>query len=70
MTGSNPNLPEDATPVDVTVCPQCGQTGRYDGRVRLGGRGIYRCPADHLWQDANETPDTDGYTPLPDGQSP
>jgi hypothetical protein len=53
----------DDPPVDR--CPFCEDdgkitTGRYDGRILLGGRGIYRCPEDskHEWQDANEEPNT------------
>lgn len=51
--------------IDVTECPDCGQTGRYDARVKIGGRGIYTCPALHRWQDADERPDTKGYVQVP-----
>ncbi|MCW2902295.1 MAG: hypothetical protein JWO67_4560 [Streptosporangiaceae bacterium] len=50
--------------IDVTECPDCGQTGHYDRRVLIDGRGIYTCPAGHRWQDADETPDSKGYVPL------
>lgn len=53
----------------VTECPDCKATGRYDGRVHIGGRGVYRCPNGHMWQDANETPDDHGYTPVTGGPS-
>jgi hypothetical protein len=46
--------------IDVTECPDCSQTGKYDGRVLIGGRGIYTCPAGHRWQDANEKPTNKG----------
>lgn len=45
----------------VTECPDCRETGRYDRRVVVGGRGIYTCPNGHRWQDADETPDDRGY---------
>jgi hypothetical protein len=50
------------TPPAVTECPDCGQTGRYDRRVIVDGRGVYTCPNRHRWQDADETPDDKGYT--------
>lgn len=50
--------------VDVTECPECEQKGTYDGRVLIGGRGIYTCPAGHKWQDADEKPTNKGV-PLP-----
>jgi len=53
---------EPAPPVDV--CPDCGQIGRYDGRVHVGGRGVYRCPGGHMWQDAAEAPSDKGYEPV------
>lgn len=49
-----------ATEVDVTECPDCGKTGRYDGRVLVRGRGIYTCPEGHRWQDLDEAPTTKG----------
>ena len=52
------------TEIDVTECPDCGQKGRYDGRILYEGRGIYRCPEGHKWQDANEKPSNKG-TPIP-----
>ena len=54
----NAGEPEQA--IDVTECPECSETGRYDGRVLIGGRGIYTCPNGHRWQDANETPTNKG----------
>lgn len=51
----------------VTECPDCGATGRYDGRVHIGGRGVYSCPNGHKWQDAKENPDDHGYTPIAGG---
>ena len=51
------------TEIDVTECPDCGQKGRYDGRILVDGRGIYRCPQGHKWQDANEKPTNKG-TPI------
>lgn len=51
--------------VDVTECPDCGETGRYDGRVKVGGRGIYACPAGHRWQNLDEVPSTKGYIEVP-----
>lgn len=47
-------------PIDVTECPECGQKGHYDGRVLVGGRGIYRCPEGHRWQNAYEKPSNKG----------
>lgn len=51
----------------VDRCPFCEDegrdtTGRYDGRILIGGRGIWRCPIDpeHKWQDANEKPSSGG----------
>ena len=46
--------------IDVTECPDCQQKGRWDGRVMIGGRGIYTCPNGHRWQDANEKPSNKG----------
>lgn len=46
----------------VTECPECGQTGHYDGRVLVEGRGIYRCPEGHRWQNLDEKPSTKGVT--------
>lgn len=51
--------------IDVTECPDCQQRGRYEHRVKINGRGFYRCPEGHQWQDANETPSTKGTVPLP-----
>jgi hypothetical protein len=51
----------------VYTCPDCGETGRYDRRVTVGGRGIYTCPNRHQWQDADETPDSKGYMPVERG---
>ena len=51
--------------IDVTECPDCGQKGAYDARVKVGGRGVYRCPGGHRWQDADETPSTKGYVYVP-----
>jgi ribosomal protein L37AE/L43A len=46
---------------DVGACPDCDTQGRYDGRVLLGGRGVYSCPAcGTKWQDADETPSFKG----------
>lgn len=60
------------TSIDVTECPDCGHTGRYDRRVLVNGRGIYTCPNNHQWQDADETPDGKGYIavtpPTPDAE--
>lgn len=50
--------------VDVTKCPECGETGNYDARVKLNGRGIYTCPKKHRWQDADEVPSNKGYMPI------
>lgn len=52
----------------VTECPDCGETGRYDRRVIVDGRGVYTCPNGHRWQNADETPDSKGYTPFPPGK--
>jgi hypothetical protein len=49
----------------VNQCPDCGKQGQYDGRVHILGRGIYRCPNGHIWQDANELPSDKGYTEVP-----
>ena len=49
-----------AEEIDVTKCPDCDQQGRYDGRVLIGGRGIYKCPEGHRWQEADEKPTTKG----------
>jgi hypothetical protein len=45
---------------EVAECPDCGQKGHYDGRVLVGGRGVYRCPEGHRWQDADEKPTNKG----------
>lgn len=47
--------------VVVDECPECGEKGRYDGRVLVGGRGIYTCPNQHRWQDADEKPSSKGF---------
>jgi hypothetical protein len=52
---------------DVTRCPDCFQPGRYDRRVLIAGRGIYTCPNQHQWQDADEEPDGKGYVVLRPG---
>ena len=56
-----------AEEVDVTKCPDCDQQGRYDGRVLLGGRGIYTCPDGHRWQNADEKPTMKGAVLLSRG---
>lgn len=53
--------------MDVTECPDCSEKGRYEGRVLIGGRGVYTCPAGHRWQDMDETLSTKGYIPIPSG---
>lgn len=58
------------TDIDVRDCPECddGTKGRYDGRVLLGGRGIYTCPrCAGRWQDINEKPSTKGAVVAPGG---
>lgn len=50
----------EALAVDVSECPDCGEKGRYEGRVLINGRGFYQCSNDHRWQDANEKPTTKG----------
>lgn len=50
--------PSSEAPVDE--CPDCGETGHRDGRVLIGGRGVYRCANRHAWQDADETPSAKG----------
>lgn len=52
------------TTTAVDECPDCGKQGRYDGRVLIGGRGIYTCPQGHRWQDADEKPSEKGL-PIP-----
>jgi hypothetical protein len=54
---------DTAPPVDR--CPWCEEKGEdvrgvYDGRILVGGRGVYRCPNDpeHRWQNTDEKPDT------------
>lgn len=52
--------------IDAHDCPKCddGTKGHYDGRVLIGGRGIYTCQrCGTRWQDANERPATCGVTP-------
>jgi hypothetical protein len=56
--------------INVEDCPDCDQRGRYDPRVHIGGRGVYRCPNGHLWQDAREVPSDKGYEPLPGKDAP
>lgn len=51
--------------IDVTMCPQCDQKGRYEGRVLINGRGFYTCPEDHRWQNADEKPTTKGLAFIP-----
>jgi hypothetical protein len=49
--------------IDVRDCPKCenGTKGNYDGRVLIGGRGIFTCPVcGDRWQDANEKPSSKG----------
>lgn len=47
--------------IDVTLCPDCNAKGRYDGRVLIGGRGIYTCgECGCQWQNANEKPSNKG----------
>jgi hypothetical protein len=56
------------TDIDARDCPQCddGTKGNYDGRVLVGGRGIYTCPTCATrWQDANEKPSTKGAFIVP-----
>lgn len=48
------------TEIDVTECPDCLKKGTYEGRVLIGGRGVYTCPEGHRWQDANEKPSNKG----------
>ncbi|HET8682048.1 MAG TPA: hypothetical protein VFM54_09255 [Micromonosporaceae bacterium] len=55
---------EADTPVDVCPEPGCAQRGAYDGRVHVGGRGVYRCPAGHVWVDLREAQDDSGYVPV------
>lgn len=64
---------DEADPPPVDRCPWCEEEGRdvrgtVDGRVKIGGRYIYRCPEnrEHRWQDANETPSTKGFTAVGD----
>ena len=56
------SLPAPTPPVDE--CPDCQQQGKRDSRVLIGGRGIYRCPDGHMWQDADEQPNYKGTIPL------
>jgi hypothetical protein len=49
--------------IDVRDCPECdnGTKGDYDGRVTLGGRGVFTCAVcGSRWQDANEKPSLKG----------
>lgn len=46
--------------IDVTECPDCEQTGKYEGRILINGRGVYTCPNGHRWQDINEKPSNKG----------
>lgn len=46
--------------IDVTECPDCEQTGKYEARILINGRGVYTCPNGHRWQDANEKPSNKG----------
>lgn len=58
-----PDQPSDPTtkvPLDVTECPDCQQTGVYEARVLINGRGFYTCPAGHRWQDIREKPSDKG----------
>lgn len=52
---------------EVNDCPDCDQKGRYDGRVLIGGRGVYTCPQGHRWQNMDEKPTTKGI-PIPKGE--
>ena len=61
-------MEDSMTEIDVTECPDCGEKGRYDGRILHGGRGVYRCPNGHAWQDANEKPTNKG-TPIDLGRT-
>jgi hypothetical protein len=58
------------TEIDVTMCPECDQKGRYDGRLLIGGRGIYTCPDGHRWQNADEKPTTKGVALIPPPAQP
>lgn len=54
--------------VDVRDCPDCddGTKGKYDGRILIGGRGIYTCPVcNRKWQDADERPSYKGAAVIP-----
>lgn len=53
------------TDIDVTMCPDCNQKGRYEGRVLINGRGFYQCPTGHRWQNADEKPTTKGVALSP-----
>lgn len=53
-----------SSPPPVTECPDCAQQGQYDGRIHVGGRGVYRCANGHMWQDADEIPSDKGYVAL------
>lgn len=49
--------------IDVRDCPTCndGTKGHYEGRVLIGGRGVYTCPTcGSKWQDADEKPSSKG----------
>jgi ribosomal protein L37AE/L43A len=49
---------------DHAECPDCGEKGSYDGRILVGGRGVYRCSAcGAKWQNADEKPSNKG-TPI------
>ncbi len=51
------------TEIDVRDCPTCndGTQGHYEGRVLIGGRGVYTCPkCGGKWQNADEKPSSKG----------
>lgn len=63
------NSDQRDSPIDR--CPFCEDEGveskgRYEGRVLIGGRGMYICPKNdrHRWQNADEKPTTCGVTPI------
>jgi hypothetical protein len=52
------------TPINVRDCPECdnGTKGRYEGRILIGGRGVYTCPVcGTRWQNADEKPSNKGW---------
>lgn len=59
-------VPGQSTFGSVTDCPDCGRKGKYDGRVLIGGRGVYTCPELHRWQNMDETPNAKGYIEVGD----